>query len=164
MPKAINPYFTILRPSILTMTILGIIIGSIVAGVLITHAILVVLAIIAAVLITGAGNALNDYYDLEADKINAPHRILPSGKIQASKIPPYAIALYLIGIIISFFISIWFLALAIFNTLVSAGYAEKLKKMPFIGNVSVSWLNASTLFAPSLFLGPFIGTEVLLEF
>ena len=37
-----------------------------------------------ASLLNGASNALNQIYDLEIDKINKPHRYLPSGKIYST--------------------------------------------------------------------------------
>ena len=37
------------------------------------------LASIAAALVCGAGNALNDYLDIEVDRVNHPGRVLPSG-------------------------------------------------------------------------------------
>ncbi|MFH1445714.1 MAG: UbiA family prenyltransferase [Nanoarchaeota archaeon] len=156
-----NPYIEILRPSVCLMTLLGIVIGSVVAGVL-TSPILIVLAVIASVLITGAGNALNDYYDIETDKINAPKRVLPSGRMKPKNVPPYTFLLYSFGIVISFIISYWFLFLAILNVFISTAYAMKLKKTPLVGSIGVSWLGASAFLAPSLFFNPAIILEVLL--
>ena len=31
--------------------------------------------------ITGAGNAINDYFDLEIDRVNRPRRPIPSGRM-----------------------------------------------------------------------------------
>ena len=41
----------------------------------------VLLAAVVTILITAAGNAWNDYLDVEIDRINQPQRVLPSGMI-----------------------------------------------------------------------------------
>ena len=40
----------------------------------------VALAAVVTMLVTGAGNAWNDYLDVEVDRINQPQRVLPAGK------------------------------------------------------------------------------------
>jgi len=45
---------------------------------------IVILASVAAALVCGAGNSLNDYLDIETDKLNHPKRPLPRGDL-----PPY---------------------------------------------------------------------------
>ena len=40
------------------------------------------MAALVTLLMTGAGNAWNDYLDVEIDKINQPHRVLPSGLVK----------------------------------------------------------------------------------
>jgi geranylgeranylglycerol-phosphate geranylgeranyltransferase len=58
---------------------IAVLIGFIVAGGLLQlHYTVLALAVVSAFLITGAGNAINDYYDRNADKKNAPHRPIPT--------------------------------------------------------------------------------------
>jgi geranylgeranylglycerol-phosphate geranylgeranyltransferase len=148
-----NAYLEIMRPSVCLMSLLGIVIGSIVAGVF--SPILVIYAIIAAVTITGGGNVINDYFDIETDKINSPHRVLPKGRLSLRKALYWFVILNIIGIGFSFLISIPFLEIAVFNFIISTVYAWKLKKTPFIGNVAVSYLGASPFLASGLILGSF---------
>ncbi|MDH5404653.1 MAG: UbiA family prenyltransferase [Candidatus Heimdallarchaeota archaeon] len=79
----------------------------------------------------------NDLEDLELDKINAPHRPLPSGRMSLKAAKLYAISLFIIGTTAG----LWFGSGAIiimFSTLVlSLLYNSKLKKTGFIGNIAV---------------------------
>ena len=51
--------------------------------------------------VTGAGNAINDYFDYEIDAINKPSRPIPSGKIGLSRAFSFSLALFIFGIIIA---------------------------------------------------------------
>ena len=75
-----NPYLEITRPTVCILSVLGLIIGALVAGTLAVFPVLI-LAIIAAFLICASGDVINDYVDYEIDKINAPGRPLPSGRM-----------------------------------------------------------------------------------
>lgn len=109
-------------------------------------------AIISAFLITGAGNAINDYYDRDADKKNAPKRPIPSKAISAKAAFYVAIVLFGIGIAMSAFINISCLALASINSVLLFFYGRNLKSTVFTGNVAVSYLTASTFVYGALVL------------
>jgi geranylgeranylglycerol-phosphate geranylgeranyltransferase len=150
-----NPYLDIIRPNVCILSILGIIVGSIVTGAI--YSPLVIPAVIAAFLITAAGNVINDYFDHKTDSLNAPGRPIPSGKLSRQRALYYAIILNLVGLIFSAFITTDFLILAVINTAVLFVYAWRLKKLPLVGNISVSYLSASTFLASGLIIGNFSG-------
>lgn len=101
-------------------------------------------AIVAAVCINAAGNALNDYYDEEIDAVNKPDRALPSGRITPAGLWIYAVALFAIGNIAALlYLPLIPIAIAIINSVLLAAYASKLKKIGFFGNILVSYLVAS---------------------
>lgn len=104
----------------------------------------IILAVVSAFLITGAGNTINDYYDRKADKKNAPHRPIPSGAISAGSAFYFAILSFAAGVVMSFFINYSCLALASLNSAMLFLYGRNLKSSVFIGNVAVSYLTAST--------------------
>ncbi|MDR3102644.1 MAG: geranylgeranylglycerol-phosphate geranylgeranyltransferase [Methanocalculaceae archaeon] len=93
--------------------------------------------------ICGAGNVLNDFFDLAIDTINRPNRPLPSGAISAKNAAIWAGVLFCSGIIASFATGPWCLAIAVFNVVLLIAYAAKLKKMPLFGNLSVAYLSGS---------------------
>ncbi|MCD4807218.1 MAG: UbiA family prenyltransferase, partial [Methanococcoides sp.] len=46
-------------------------------------------------LVTGAGNGLNDYFDIEIDKVNKPSRPIPSGKISLKSALYFSLLLFI---------------------------------------------------------------------
>jgi len=104
----------------------------------------IILAIVSVFMITGAGNTINDYYDRDADRKNAPHRPIPSGDISPRHALYLAMILFLAGVFISSFINYACLALAGFNSILLFLYGRNLKSSFFVGNVAVSYLTAST--------------------
>jgi geranylgeranylglycerol-phosphate geranylgeranyltransferase len=112
----------------------------------------IVLAVVSAFIITGAGNTINDYYDRKADKKNAPHRPIPSGAIPARAALYFAVISFIVGVVMSYFINYSCLALAGFNSLLLFFYGRNLKSSVFAGNVAVSYLTASTFVYGALIL------------
>ncbi len=147
-PKAIP---RLMRLENSAMAAIAVVIGYVVAGGLEPGA-GIILAIISAFFITGAGNAINDYYDRETDTKNAPHRPIPSGHIMEEHAFYLAIALFFIGIVMAFLINYSCLALASFNSVILFLYGRNLKSSVFLGNVAVSYLTASTFVYGALVL------------
>lgn len=114
---------------------------------------------IAVFLVTGAGNAINDYYDREIDAVNRPQRPIPSGRIPPQSAFLYSIALFIAGCMIAGFVSELCLMLAAFNSLLLFLYARSLKATPLAGNIAVAFLTGSTF----LFGGAAAGPVGLLE-
>ncbi len=108
----------------------------------------VALAAVVALLYTGAGNALNDYYDRRIDKINHPRRPIPSGRVQPESARRLSISLFAAGMILAFFIG-WpkinwpCVGIAVLNALLLGAYEARLKRRGLVGNTSISWLTAS---------------------
>jgi geranylgeranylglycerol-phosphate geranylgeranyltransferase len=100
-------------------------------------------AAVSAALILGAGNAMNDYFDVEIDRINRPHRPIPSGRITRSDALMVSFALYLIGLGVAKSINDYCLVLAAANTAILIIYALYSKRMLLLSNVCVSYLVAS---------------------
>jgi geranylgeranylglycerol-phosphate geranylgeranyltransferase len=108
-------------------------------------------------LITAAGNVINDYYDAEIDAVNRADRAIPSGQVSRIAALRFAILLFVSGIVVSLFTNAICIAFAVFNSLLLALYAARLKSMPLIGNIAVSYLSGSMF----LFGGAFAGIDDL---
>lgn len=108
-------------------------------------------------IITGAGNAINDYFDAGIDAINRPERPIPSGRLKKDSAFIFSITLFAAGIAISYFIGATHILffIAIFNSMLLYFYAYSLKRKVFVGNLSVSYLSGSTF----LFGGAAYGIE-----
>jgi geranylgeranylglycerol-phosphate geranylgeranyltransferase len=110
-------------------------------------------------LITAAGNVINDYFDADIDAINRPDRPIPAGTISRRAARGFSVALFLAGILVSFFTNPLCITLAVFNSLLLIAYAARLKSTPLVGNITVSYL-AGSMF---LFGGAFNGWSGLVH-
>ena len=101
----------------------------------------------------GAGNAINDYFDAEIDKINRPNRSIPLGKISKNEVLIFAIFLFLIGIFIFLNIRTTLSSILLLtNLLLLIIYTPLLKPTAFLGNIGVSYLLGSTfIFSADIF-------------
>jgi len=136
-------YFEIMRPGNCLMASLAALIGLLVADSSPEPltAFLVALAVFA---VTGAGNAVNDYFDREIDAVNRPGRPIPSKRISPDRALLWSITLFCAGCIFALFINRLALAIAIFNSILLYLYARNLKVTPFAGNLAVGYLTGST--------------------
>ena len=150
-----NAYVELLRPNNGILAVLGIILGYIVAASFTAGSVQIIFAIIVAFLINGAGNVINDYFDHKIDEINRPRGPIPSGRASRGNVLVYFIVLIAVGIVLSYLVSVYFFYLAIINSIVSFVYSWKLKGTPLIGNITVSWLAASTFLGGALILYSF---------
>lgn len=119
----------------------------------------VILLIVIVFLITGAGNTINDYFDLSIDLVNRPERPLPSGTVTVRGAMIFAAILFTGGILVSLFTNPYCAFFAAFNSFLLVGYAKSLKSTPLLGNLAVSYL-AGSIF---LFGGAFAGLSGLIN-
>ncbi len=119
------------------------------------------LAILSVFLFSSAGIVLNDYFDFEMDKVNAPSRALPSGKISRKTALYYSTALFGAAVAIAFFINIYCLGLALLNAVLEIFYAWKFKRIALLGNFVDSWFPASSFLYGALASGVLGSTLIL---
>lgn len=100
----------------------------------------VILAAFSAALILAAGNVFNDVRDIAADRINAPHRPIPSGMISPLTAAIFAAVLTLTGLLFSIILGLPGVATAFFAVLLLFTYDMKLKGVPLAGNTAVALL------------------------
>ena len=164
-----NPYIEILRPGNALMGAISIILVALIDK---TISIPVVLAMLAVLFETAAGNVINDYFDYKIDLINKPDRPIPSGRISLKNGRNYGYFLFFMGTVCGFFISYltnnWIpFAIVLFADVVLYLYAYKLKSTPLLGNLTVGFMtgfgfvfggfsiNNPTIIMTSIFLGFF---------
>lgn len=82
---------------------------------------------------------LNDYFDLEIDKINAPERPLPAGLVTERQVILLSIIVAVLGFITDYLISLEALLVIIPVWAVGFLYNWKFKKAGLIGNLMVSF-------------------------
>jgi geranylgeranylglycerol-phosphate geranylgeranyltransferase len=114
-------------------------------------------------LITAAGNVINDYFDMEIDRVNRPDRPIPSGQVSLPAARAYATTLFLAGVLVCLLTNALCIAIAVFNSLLLIAYAAKLKRTPLLGNIAVSFL-AGSMFLFGGALGGLPGLSQVLPF
>ena len=118
----------------------------------------VLLLAAAALLITGAGNTINDACDATIDAINRPDRPIPSGELSVKTAYLYAASLFMLGLSAAFFTNPLCLAIAIINSILLLLYASLLKGTILYGNIAVAYLSGSIF----LFGGALAGVDGLI--
>ncbi len=111
------------------------------------------LAFAAAVLITGAGNAVNDYFDRNIDKVNCPKRPIPSGRVEPSTALKISQAMFALGILLVIPINWECVIIAALNSLILAAYAARLKRVGIAGNIVIGYLVGSAFLFGGLVIG-----------
>ncbi len=138
-------YLQMMRPLNCFMTAMAVFVGGLVVSLMLSFPWLdkILLAMAAAFLIAGGGNAINDYVDVEADKINRPSRPIPSGSASRDGALCFSMLLFVAGIVLAGLINYVTFAIAIINTLVLVFYSTHLQNKMLLGNISISYLVAS---------------------
>ncbi|UCD92599.1 MAG: UbiA family prenyltransferase [Methanobacteriota archaeon] len=140
-------YLRLIRPINCALAAVGVLVASIVTvGTGISEQSLllpVLLACLAAALVTAAGNVLNDYSDRNTDKVNHPERPIPSGQITPGNALIYSVILFVIPFPLSYFVNVECMLLVALNVLVLVSYERYFKRRGFAGNLEVSWLTGS---------------------
>jgi geranylgeranylglycerol-phosphate geranylgeranyltransferase len=160
--SAVKTFLDLMRVRNAVISFLGVFVGAVVFSLGWPQNIWNVLAAAAsAAFILGGGNILNDYFDLEIDRVNQPKRPLPSGRITKSDAFMVALALFLAGLGFAKSINNYCLSIAAFNTFLLIIYARYSKKLLFVANICISYLVASvfiygaaTVYSPMQGLNP----------
>lgn len=101
-------------------------------------------AALAASLITAGGNAMNDLFDIDIDRINRPNRPLVSGKLSASQAKVFYAVVTTAGLLASALLGVGPLVIAVGAAVVIFMYSFKLKRSIFWGNLSVAIVTGLT--------------------
>ncbi len=157
-------YIPLLRPLNCFMVAAAVFIGALVAAGLPGiqfHLTDVLMASLVAFLFTGAGNALNDYFDRDIDKINHPRRPIPSGKISPDSALLLAFVLFLVSLVLATFINIIVTFIVIANLAVMISYEVLSKAKGLAGNMTIAWLTGTTFLFGGAAVGAVEDTIVL---
>lgn len=104
-----------------------------------------VMAALAAFLVCAAGNIVNDWFDIDIDRINRPDRVLVRGGLSRPFALTLAISASLAALGIAFTINYDTLAMVAAAILIIFFYNFKLKRIPILGN-SIVALSAALTF------------------
>ncbi|KAB1188519.1 MULTISPECIES: geranylgeranylglycerol-phosphate geranylgeranyltransferase [Haloferax] len=135
--------------------------GAFVAGATLSDTLAVVAAVLATVFATGAGNAVNDYFDRDIDRINRPDRPIPRGAVTAAEAKWFSVALFGGAVVSALVLPLVAIAIAVVNLVALLAYTEFFKGLPGVGNVVVAALTGSTFLFGGAAIGNPLGALVL---
>jgi geranylgeranylglycerol-phosphate geranylgeranyltransferase len=119
-------------------------------------------AVLATVFAVGAGNAINDYFDREIDRVNCPERPIPRGAVSPRGALAFAVVLFLVATGLALVLPALAVGIAAFNLAALVAYTELFKGLPGVGNVVVAYLGGSTFLFGGAAVGGALGPVVVL--
>jgi geranylgeranylglycerol-phosphate geranylgeranyltransferase len=102
----------------------------------------VLLAALSAALITMGANVINDYYDIEIDRINKPNRPLAAGTVSKKTAFIYFISVYILAWCLAIYMNVWMFLIAFTTSILLFFYSFRLKRTVLWGNLTVSFATA----------------------
>ncbi|WP_121742360.1 geranylgeranylglycerol-phosphate geranylgeranyltransferase [Natronorubrum halophilum] len=136
-------------------------IGAFVAGGVAGYPLEVVTAVAATGLAVGAGNAINDYFDREIDRINQPGRAIPRGAVSPRGALAFSLVLFAAAVVLAVTLPAPAIAIAAINLAALVAYTEFFKGLPGLGNALVAYLVGSTFLFGAAAVGD-MGPAVIL--
>ena len=127
-----------LAAAVLTLT------GAVTAGG-VPHGPVVLVAAVATVAATGAGNTINDIVDRPIDAVNRPDRPLPRGVVSTTEAQVLSGVLVVIAVAATLLLPPLAIAIAVGNLVALGTYTQWFKGRMLVGNLLVGWLTGSTV-------------------
>jgi geranylgeranylglycerol-phosphate geranylgeranyltransferase len=140
--KKLSPYIILIRPLNFLITFITVIIAAVICNKGSYSSFKVLLAALTASLTMSAGNVINDFFDINGDKINHPARPLPSGAVSPNAALIYYYILVSASVVISVFISDLNLIINLTAVILLYLYSVRLKQIVLLGNIVVASLTA----------------------
>ena len=138
LSKRVVGYFDLARPVNVVITLLAIPVASVLAGARANQWVPVLLAALTGGLVAAGANSINDYFDVEIDKINKPLRPIPRGDVTRKEAWIEWLTLSAIAIVLNLFLNLAAFAIALFAVFILYWYSAFFKRTIFAGNVVVA--------------------------
>jgi geranylgeranylglycerol-phosphate geranylgeranyltransferase len=138
--EKLKPYIALIRPSNFVITALSVIVSCILAGATRAMVAEVIAASLSAGLIGAGGMVINDYFDVEIDRINKPMRPLPSEAVSLRAAILFWIFLSFLGLSLTIILPSSAAVIAILAVVIIFYYSKVLKRTPLFGNLTVGAL------------------------
>ena len=106
---------------------------------------------ISTIAIAAGGYIINDYYDVKIDYINKPERVIIGKKITRRYAILFHVVLSILGIVLGVYLSLRIGAINIISVFLLWLYSNNLKRLPFIGNLTVAILTGLSIFVVEIF-------------
>jgi geranylgeranylglycerol-phosphate geranylgeranyltransferase len=100
----------------------------------------VIFAAVSTACVAAGGYAINDWCDVEIDRVNKPYRPLPAGKLARSQALALAVVLQIVGVTTSLALNLTAIGLIGAATVLVNLYCLRLRRLPFAGNLTTASL------------------------
>ena len=107
--------------------------------------------------VAAGGNVVNDIFDIEVDKINRPHRALPSGRMTIRQAWGYVAFLSTIGLLFALLTGPYSALIVLCFLIIGYLYAAKVKTLGLAGNFMVAFSFAFGILYGAFAYGETIG-------
>lgn len=111
--------------------------------------------------VAAGGYSLNDYYDLEIDRVNFPKRPLPSGRLHPVTAVRVSVACFTLGIFLAVLCAPGCALVALVDTAVLVAYNRVSKRIGWLKTAAVCWLLASIFVFAAFAIGRADGILVM---
>lgn len=157
----VKEFVEITRPSNALFSGVAVLIGALVAEGGLLDIFKIILVFFVAIFACAGGNSINDYFDYEIDKINAPNRVLPRGAMSLKTAYGFSITLFIVSCLLAFMVNLLAFSICVAACFLMYLYAMILKGKPFSGNLLVSFLTAITFIYGGIAVGSYKGVSML---
>jgi len=147
------------RPVNVLIAAASIFIGAFITGT-ISPVAKVLLACLSGSLIAGAANTINDYFDIDIDRINKSYRPLPSGQISLTLALYFSLTLFAVGIIVGALVNWAAFFIAASSSVLLFMYSAFLKRTVLWGNLAVSFTTALAFVYGGISVGRFTASLI----
>jgi 4-hydroxybenzoate polyprenyltransferase len=106
---------------------------------------------LSTIAIAAGGYIINDYYDVKIDYINKPDRVVIGKNITRRYAILFHVVLSALGIVVGLYLSWRIGAVNIVSVFLLWLYSNSLKRLPFIGNLTVALLTGLSVYLVELF-------------
>ncbi len=138
LSRKLKAYIDLTRPVNVFITLLSIPAASLLAGARATQWVQVLLAALTGGFVAAAANSINDYFDVEIDRINKPSRPIPRG--DASKVEAWGewFVLSVVAVALNLLLNHWALVIVVCAVVILYWYSAYFKRAIIIGNFIVA--------------------------
>lgn len=137
-----SSFWRLLRPATLPAVVAGVAGGAVAASRGWPESTLTLLvAVVSALLLTGASNVINQIADVDTDRINRPRRPLPSGEVTLRQAWASVWALCATALVLAAFVNVPFWACVAITVPVTAAYSLpplRTKRFVFLANATIA--------------------------
>ncbi len=153
LSRKLRAYIDLTRPVNVAITLLSIPAASILAGATTRQWLEVGIAALTGGFVAAAANSINDYFDVEIDKINKPTRPIPRGDATKQEARLEWFVLSIVAVVLNFFLNIYALGIVLFAVVILYWYSALFKRTIIIGNLVVALMTGMAFIYGAVVVG-----------